>query len=163
MARQETPAATRCCFRLRRFQSRRLSWAPLRARRMPPVRERRRSRNCLPVTWGRARQSSSPPWRGCFPRSAGAGAAPVAAGPLAAEEALREAGIAAGEDAHEVDVEGADGAVLLGDLGEGAGELVDVILAVCLANVDEAALLLHDAGRLAHPPPGGPALHPPAV
>src|SRR3990170_2968029 len=88
----------------------------------------------------------------------GGGADPVAAGPLAAEEALREAGIAAGEDAHEVDVEGADGAVLLGDLGEGAGELVDVVLAVCLAHVHEAALLLQDAGRLVHPLRERPAL-----
>src|SRR3990172_2097741 len=75
----------------------------------------------------------------------------VAAGALAAEEALRQAGVAAGENAHEVDVEGTDGAVLLGDPGEGAGELVDVVLAVCLAHVYEAALLLQDAGRLVHP------------
>src|SRR3970040_920658 len=90
-------------------------------------------------------------WARCaLLRSGGGGADPVAAGPLAAEEALREAGIAAGEDAHEVDVEGADGAVLLGDLGEGAGELVDVVLTVIRpANVHQAALLLHDAGRLA--------------
>src|SRR3972149_2819373 len=42
------------------------------------------------------------------------GADSVAAGALAAEEALRQAGIAAGEDANEGDGEGADGAVLLG-------------------------------------------------
>src|SRR3990172_7149167 len=91
----------------------------------------------------------------------GAGADPVAAGALAAEEALRQAGIAAGKDAHEVDVEGADGAVLLGDPWEGAGELVDVVLAVAgLAYVDNAALLLLDAGRLVHPLRERPALDP---
>src|SRR3970040_257070 len=100
-------------------------------------------------------------WARCaLLRSGGGGADPVAAGPLAAEEALREAGIAAGEDAHEVDVEGADGAVLLGDLGEGTGKLVDVVGAVCLAYINEAALLLHDAGRLAHALRQGPALYP---
>src|SRR3972149_6343141 len=42
----------------------------------------------------------------------------------------------------------------------GAGDLVDVILAVCLAHVHEAALLLHDAGRLVHPLRERPALDP---
>src|SRR3972149_9326295 len=75
----------------------------------------------------------------------------VAAGALAAEEALGEAGVGAGEDTDEVQVEDADGVILLGHLGEGTGELIDVVVAVALAAVHHAALLLHDASRLPYP------------
>ena len=80
----------------------------------------------------------------------GAGADAVSAGAFAAEEAAREARIVAAKDAHEIDVECADRAVALGCLREGTGIFVDEVLAIGLADVDEAALLFHDAGGFLH-------------
>src|SRR3972149_540838 len=73
----------------------------------------------------------------------------VSAGPVATEEATDEAGIAAGETADELDLEGADAAVAAGDVGEGAGVLVDQILALGADLVcRQRAALVDDSGRL---------------
>src|SRR6266571_6206313 len=74
----------------------------------------------------------------------------IGAGVLAAEEALRQAGVGAAEEPHELNVEGADRAVALRHLGEGTCVLVDEVIAAGLSVVDEAALLLHDPCGFAH-------------
>src|SRR5882672_1288140 len=71
--------------------------------------------------------------------------------PFAANLAAGEAGVAAGQDADELDVQRADGAVVLGNLGEGAGVFVDeVVAAFALRYVGHAALLFEDRRSFSH-------------
>src|SRR5947208_14694404 len=71
----------------------------------------------------------------------------VGAGALAAQQAAGEPRAVAAENADEVDMEGADGAVTLRRIREGTGVFVDVIVSVGCGHGHQSALRLHDPGR----------------